>query len=189
MRWGSGSLRWVRPLHSILCILNDEAGSEVVPLDVDGIVSGNTTKGHRFLAPAAFSVTLQGLVEWPVVLMGAIDDAFLDLPAEVLQTSMKEHQKFFSVRNAKTGRIERFITVANMETADNGATILAGNQKVLFARLSDAKFFWQNDLRVAVDQKMQPWLDQLANVTFHRELGSQAARIDRIKTLGAGTVA
>ena len=66
-----------------------------------------------------------GLVEWPVVLMGQIEETFLSLPAEVLQTSMKEHQKFFSVRNPKSGRIERFVTVANIETEDDGATILA----------------------------------------------------------------
>ena len=124
-----------------------------------------------------------GLVEWPVVLMGAIDAEFLDLPPEVLQTSMREHQKFFSVKNAKTGRIERFITVANRETADHGATILAGNQKVLSARLSDAKFFWENDLRVAKSARMQPWLDSLKNVTFHNKLGSQAERIERIAML------
>ncbi|SIT75528.1 glycyl-tRNA synthetase beta chain [Yoonia rosea] len=231
MRWGDGPLKWVRPLHSILCILSDEAGAEVVPLDVDGITSGNTTRGHRFLAPDIFSVTsfddyeaklkrakvvlraderaeaiwhdathqafalglevvedrgllaeVAGLVEWPVVLLGRIDDAFLGLPPEVLQTSMKEHQKFFSVRNPKTGRIERFVTVANMETADQGATILAGNQKVLSARLADAKFFWENDLRVA-KAGMQPWLDSLSNVTFHNKLGSQKDRIDRIAAL------
>ncbi len=231
MRWGSGSLRWVRPLHSILCILNDEAGAQVVPFDVDGITSGDTTAGHRFMAPDRFSVTsfddyaaklkrafvvlkpedraehiwndaqnmafaaglevvedkgllseVAGLVEWPVVLMGKIDDEFLDLPPEVLQTSMKEHQKFFSVRNPKTGRIERFITVANRETVDNGATILAGNQKVLSARLADAKFFWENDLRVAKLDIAQ-WTRALENVTFHNKLGTQAERIDRIAAL------
>ncbi|WP_300013405.1 glycine--tRNA ligase subunit beta [uncultured Roseobacter sp.] len=231
MRWGAGSLRWVRPLQSILCILSDEAGAQVVPLDVDGLVAGDRTRGHRFMAPDAFSVVsfedytaklkrayvvldpaeradaiwheatnmafanglevvedagllaeVAGLVEWPVVLMGRIADDFLDLPPEVLQTSMKEHQKFFSVRNPKTGRIERFITVANRETADNGATILAGNEKVLSARLADAKFFWENDLRVA-KAGMEPWLEQLKNVTFHAKLGTQAERIDRIAAL------
>jgi len=231
MRWGNGTLRWVRPLHTILCILVGDDGAEVVPMDVDGIVAGNTTRGHRFMGPDAFSVTsfedyeaklklakvmlraeeradaiwqdatsqafangldvvedrgllaeVAGLVEWPVVLMGRIDDQFLDLPAEVLQTSMKEHQKFFSVRDAKSGRIERFITVANIETADDGATILNGNQRVLSARLADAKFFWDNDLRVA-KAGMQPWLDGLANVTFHNKLGSQRDRIDRIAAL------
>jgi hypothetical protein len=108
-----------------------------------------------------------GLVEWPVVLMGEIGADFLDLPPEVLQTSMKEHQKFFSVRDPKTGRIERFITVANRETADHGATILAGNQKVLSARLSDAKFFWENDLRVA-KAGMGAWQEALKSVTFER---------------------
>ena len=231
MRWGNGTLRWVRPLHTILCILVGDDGAEVVPMDVDGIAAGNTTRGHRFMGPDAFSVTsfedyeaklkrakvmlraeeradaiwqdatsqafangldvvedrgllaeVAGLVEWPVVLMGRIDDQFLDLPAEVLQTSMKEHQKFFSVRDAKSGRIERFITVANIETADDGATILNGNQRVLSARLADAKFFWDNDLRVA-KAGMQPWLDGLANVTFHNKLGSQRDRIDRIAAL------
>ena len=231
MRWGTGSLKWVRPLHSVLCILTDEAGHTVVPMEIDGIVSGDTTRGHRFMSPDAFSVTsfedytqklkrahvvldpseraetiwndatnmafasglevvedagllaeVAGLVEWPVVLMGEIGSDFLDLPPEVLQTSMKEHQKFFSVRNPKTGRIERFITVANRETADQGATILAGNEKVLSARLADAKFFWENDLRVATSD-MSIWTQSLENVTFHNKLGSQADRINRIAAL------
>ena len=128
-----------------------------------------------------------GLVEWPVVLMGKIDEEFLELPPEVLQTSMKEHQKFFSVRNPKTNRIERFITVANRETADQGATVLAGNQKVLSARLADAKFFWENDLREA-NAGMNNWLQSLENVTFHNKLGSQSERIARISAL-AGELA
>ncbi|MQY43133.1 glycine--tRNA ligase subunit beta [Epibacterium sp. SM1969] len=233
MRWGTSSLRWVRPLHSILCLLSKDEGSEVVPLEIEGITAGNTTRGHRFMAPAEFTVTgfddyatqlkrafvvldpkeradaiwqdatnqafasglevvedkgllaeVAGLVEWPVVLMGEIAEDFLGLPAEVLQTSMKEHQKFFSVKNPKTGRIERFVTVANRETADNGATILAGNQKVLSARLADAKFFWENDLRVAQsDTGMAAWTEKLSNVTFHNKLGTQAERIDRIAAL------
>ncbi|WP_103333322.1 glycine--tRNA ligase subunit beta [Pseudotabrizicola formosa] len=231
MRWGNGSLRWVRPLHSILCILSDEGGTEVVPLTVDGITSGNTTRGHRFLSPGAFVVNnfedyaaklkrahvildsaeredairaeaqtlafaagmelvedpgllaeVAGLVEWPVPLMGRIADDFLGLPAEVLQTSMKEHQKFFSTHNPKTGRIEGFVTVANTVTADHGETILKGNQKVLAARLSDAKFFWENDLRVA-KAGMAEWAEGLKAVTFHNKLGSQADRIARIAAL------
>ena len=230
MRWGDGSLRWVRPLHSILCILSDENGAEVVPLDIDGISSGDRTEGHRFMAPGSIQVAsfadceaklkrahvilsaeeraekiwhdatqmafaqglevvedkgllaeVAGLVEWPVVLMGDIGTDFLGLPAEVLQTSMKEHQKFFSVRNPAQ-EIVKFVTVANRETADNGATILAGNQKVLAARLADAKFFWENDLRVATTDITQ-WTAKLADVTFHRKLGSQAERIERIAAL------
>ena len=233
MRWGAGSLRWVRPLHSILCQLSDENGSEVVPLEIDGIKAGTVTQGHRFMAPGEITVSgfedyaaklkranvvldpverqeaiwqeagnqafarglelvedkgllaeVAGLVEWPVVLLGDIDAEFLELPPEVLQTSMKEHQKFFSVKNPKTGRIEGFFTVANRETADQGATILAGNQKVLSARLADAKFFWENDLRVAKSETgMEAWTGQLSNVTFHNKLGTQAERIDRIAAL------
>jgi len=233
MRWGTGSLKWVRPLHSILCVISDEAGAEVVPLTVDGITAGNTTRGHRFLAPdqievsgfedyqtklarahvvldpaaradtiwhdatnMAFAAGLEvvedagllaevaGLVEYPVVLMGRIGDDFLGLPPEVLQTSMKEHQKFFSVRNPKSGQIERFVTVANRTTADDGATILAGNEKVLGARLSDAKFFWDNDLRtVTSGAGMETWVKALGNVTFHNKLGTQAELIDRMATL------
>ncbi|MEM1277726.1 MAG: glycine--tRNA ligase subunit beta [Pseudomonadota bacterium] len=232
MRWGSGTLRWVRPLHTILCILSDETGARVVPFEIDGIAAGDTTQGHRFLAPDPFAVTdfedysaklaeakvlldpeerlakiahdaeqlafaqglelvadkgllaeVAGLVEWPVTLMGEIGAEFLDLPPEVLQTSMKEHQKFFSVRNPKTGRIEQFITVANTETADQGATILAGNQKVLAARLADAKFFWENDLRSINTSGMVAMAEPLANVVFHAKLGSQAERIARIARL------
>jgi len=233
MRWGTGSLKWVRPLHSILCVISDEAGAEVVPLTIDGIAAGNTTRGHRFLAPAeikvsgfedyqdklsrafvvldpaaradtiwhdatnmAFAAGLEvvedagllaevaGLVEYPVVLMGRIGEDFLGLPPEVLQTSMKEHQKFFSVRNPKSGQIERFVTVANRTTADEGATILAGNEKVLGARLSDAKFFWDNDLRtVTSGAGMETWVKALENVTFHNKLGTQAELIDRMATL------
>ncbi len=232
MRWGAGSLRWVRPLHSILCLLSSEAGAEVVALEVDGIVAGNTTEGHRFMAPGRFAVSsfddyrarlkaarvildsaereehiwhdaqnmafarglelvedrgllaeVAGLVEWPVVLMGDIAPAFLELPPEVLQTSMKEHQKFFSVRNPKTGRIEGFVTVANRETADHGATILQGNLKVLSARLSDARFFWENDLRTVRAEGLEGMGAGLADVTFHNKLGSQADRIRRIEAL------
>ncbi len=85
---------------------------------------------------------------------------------------MKEHQKFFSVKNPKTGRIEGFVTVANIETPDAGATILKGNQKVLAARLSDARFFWENDLRVA-KAGMGEWAEGLRAVTFHNKLGSR----------------
>ncbi|MBZ4689085.1 MAG: Glycine--tRNA ligase [Cereibacter sp.] len=232
MRWGSGSLRWVRPLHSILCLLSDESGAEVVPVTVDHLSAGNTTEGHRFMAPGRFPVSsfddyaaklkrafvvldaaereqtiwhdattqafaqglevvpdagllseVAGLVEWPVVLMGAIGEDFLGLPPEVLQTSMREHQKFFSVKNPKSGRIEKFVTVANRETADHGETILKGNQKVLSARLSDAKFFWENDLRTVQTVGLEGMAAGLASVTFHNKLGSQADRIARIEAL------
>ena len=233
MRWGTGTLRWVRPLHSIICVLSDDVEATVVPVNIDGILSGNQTMGHRFMSSGApitvsgfddYAASLKkehvildpeersqmiwqdatniafasgleivedaglltevaGLVEWPVVLMGEIDQEFLELPPEVLQTSMREHQKFFSVRDTKAGKITRFITVANRETADQGATILSGNQKVLSARLADAKFFWENDLRVAQNDGLTAWTARLANVTFHNKLGSQKDRIDRVVAL------
>ena len=233
MRWGAGSLKWVRPLHSIIALITADDGAEVVPMEVDGITAGNVTYGHRFMAPDPITVSnfddyearlkrayvilraderaqaiwhdatnmafagglevvedagllaeVAGLVEWPVVLMGPIAENFLGLPPEVLQTSMKEHQKFFSVRNPKTGRIEKFVTVANRTTADEGATILAGNEKVLSARLADAKFFWENDLRVATSEDgMATWVKALENVTFHNKLGTQAELIDRMAVL------
>ncbi|MFN5998996.1 MAG: glycine--tRNA ligase subunit beta, partial [Paracoccaceae bacterium] len=138
--------------------------------------------GMEVVADPGLLTEVAGLVEWPVPLMGRIADQFLALPPEVLQTSMKEHQKFFSVRNPKTGRIEGFVTVANIEAADGGEVILKGNQKVLAARLSDAKFFWENDLRVA-KAGMGEWVEGLKAVTFHNKLGSQADRIDRIAAL------
>jgi glycyl-tRNA synthetase beta chain len=119
-------------------------------------------------------------VEWPTVLIGHIDKEFLELPAEVLQVSMRQHQKFFSLKRKKTNRIEGFITVANIKTKDQGATILRGNQKVLSARLSDAKFFLENDLRV-VNSGMLSWIEQLKNVTFHKKLGNQNERVERLR--------
>lgn len=227
MRWGSGNLRWVRPLQSILCILTTEAGAEVVPVEIDGIRAGDTTRGHRFHAPETFAVTsfedyaakLQrghvlldpahraekiehdarqlafasgrelvkdpgllaenaGLTEWPVTLMGRIEARFRDLPPEVLQTSMRENQKFFSLREPG-GAITAYLLVANRETADDGATILAGNARVLTARLADAEFFWRNDLRTPLAD-MAAKLDA---VTFHNKLGTQGERVARIAAL------
>ncbi|MCX7644115.1 MAG: glycine--tRNA ligase subunit beta [Rhodobacteraceae bacterium] len=232
MRWGAGSLRWVRPLRGILCLLTDGAGAEVVPLALDGIAASGTTEGHRFMAPGRFAVTgfedyaarlrrahvildpaereakilhearslafaaglelvedpallteVAGLVEWPVVLMGEIGADYLALPAEVLRTSMREHQKFFSVRNPRSGRIERFVTVANRETADHGATILAGNARVLAARLSDARFFWESDLHTVRTVGLEGMAEGLRAVTFHNRLGSQWERVQRIEAL------
>lgn len=228
MRWGAGTLRWVRPLHSILCILGRESGAEVVPFAIDGIAAGDVTRGHRFHAPDPFAVTSfedyaaklarahvildpahraeriehdarqlafatglelvedpgllaenAGLTEWPVTLMGRIEERFRDLPPEVLQTSMRENQKFFSLRDPASGAITAYLLVANRDTTDDGATILAGNARVLTARLADAEFFWRNDLRTPLAQMVA----KLDAVTFHNKLGSQGWRIHRVATL------
>lgn len=227
MRWGSSDLRWVRPLSSILCLLDDQ----VVPVEIEGYRAGNETRGHRLVDGAPFAVTdfagyraglasrgvtldaaerattidtqaralcaehgvtllddpalLQenaGLTEMPVPIIGEIEEAFRSLPAEVLQTSMREHQKFFSAVDAG-GKVTHFVAVANIEGADGGATILRGNAKVLRARLADAKFFWENDLRAIQQGGFAGMSAKLANVTFHNQLGTQGERIERIAAL------
>ncbi len=232
MRWGvGGAVRWVRPLHSILCTFD----GEVVPLEFAGVKSGNTTRGHRFLSDGApirarhfedyeaalrrahvlidaeerkdiilheakqkaFALGLEliedegllnevaGLAEWPVVLIGTIEDAFMDVPPEILQTSMRTHQKYFSLRDPKTGKMaNRFAVVANMVAADGGKEIVAGNERVLRARLSDAKFFWDQDRKT----KLEDRVDALKNIVFHAKLGTQYERVERIVAL-AGEIA
>jgi glycyl-tRNA synthetase beta chain len=226
MRWGSGTLRWVRPLHSILCCFD----GEVVSFDVDGIKSGHTTKGHRFLAPAeisarrfegyslklhkahvivdanaraqtikaeaknlAFAQGLEvvedealfkevaGLVEWPVVLMGEFDKAFLDVPPEVIITTIKNNQKCFCVRDASGKLANKYILIANTVPKDGGTEIIRGNNKVIAARLSDAKFFWDQDRKVSLESL----LPKLDTITFHAKLGTQGERVKRIEALAA----
>jgi len=225
MRWGAGSLRWVRPLHAILCVVD----GRVVPFEVGELASGNVTFGHRFMAPGAFDVAafadyvaalekarvvldagrrraiildeaerladehglevvaddalldeVAGLVEWPVVLTGTFDEAFLEVPPEVLTTSMKSHQKCFSLKDPKTDRLaNRFITVANLAAKDGGRAIIAGNERVIAARLSDARFFWEQDLKVTLEDRL-PALDE---IVFHKLLGTQGERVGRLMVL------
>ncbi len=227
MRWGSGTLRWVRPLHSIVCTFD----GEVVPFEIDGIRSGNITHGHRFMGAEnievrrfedyalklaknfvlfdasarvetirtearnlAFAQGLEliedegllketaGLVEWPVVLMGSFDESFLTVPPEVIATSIKNHQKCFALRNASTGKLaNRYLLVSNLVAKDGGKTIIAGNNKVIAARLSDAKFFWDQDRKV----KLEQWAKKLDAITFHAKLGNQGERVQRIEMLAA----
>jgi glycyl-tRNA synthetase beta chain len=230
MRWGSGAATWVRPLHSIVCLLD----GKVVPFNWAGVESGNQTRGHRFHGNAPFAVknfadyakqlekhkvllqaparaeaiatqALQlakdaklqlvedealthenaGLTEWPVVLLGTFDKEFLDVPAECLMTAMKAHQKCFSLRDAKSGKLaNKFMAVSNLTATDGGAAIVAGNEKVIRARLSDAKFFWEQDLK----RKLEPMHFELRSITFHEKLGTQWDRMERIKEL-AGQIA
>ncbi|MCB1485072.1 MAG: glycine--tRNA ligase subunit beta, partial [Hyphomicrobiaceae bacterium] len=129
-----------------------------------------------------------GLTEWPVVLMGAFDEEFLTVPGECLTTSMKAHQKCFSLRDPKTKQLaNRFILVSNLVAKDGGAQIVSGNEKVIRARLSDAKFFWEQDLKRPLDEMAS----QLSGITFHEKLGSQKDRVERIAELSyqiAGSV-
>ncbi|NDV85996.1 glycine--tRNA ligase subunit beta [Aurantimonas aggregata] len=262
MRWGPasrepGSLRWVRPLQSILCTFGPETEEPVVvDIEVQGIRASNVTSGHRFHAPAEFRVRrfddyadglarafvvldperrkdmirhdaenlafalglevvpdealleeVSGLVEWPVTLMGEFDEAFLAIPPEVIQQTIKTNQKCFVTRQTGVGTLSnRFVLVANIAASDGGAEIARGNGKVVRARLSDALYFWKTDqadlpdldaLRPAaekfgldlarpLDQRMAK-LDALG-VTFHAKLGTQGERVARIAAL-AETIA
>ena len=230
MRFPGSAVRWVRPLHGIVCTFD----GEIVPFAFAGVQSGNTTLGHRFLSTgpievrrfddyaeklhkahvvldaeqrkaiifegvkqAAFVHGLEmipddglldevaGLAEWPVVLIGAIEDAFMDVPPEILQTSMRTHQKYFSLRDPKTGKMaNRFALVPNMIANDAGREIVAGNERVLRARLSDAKFFWDQDRKRTLESRV----DDLKGIVFHAKLGTQYERVERIVAL-AGEIA
>ncbi len=229
MRWGSGTLRWIRPLQSILCTFD----GEVVPFEVEGIKSGNTTLGHRFLSSGAIEARrfddyvgslhkahvivdanarmetikadaknlsfaqglemiedeallkeVAGLVEWPVVLMGSFDKNYLNVPEEVIITTIKNNQKCFCLRG-KDGKLSNhYLLVANTIASDGGKTIIHGNNKVIAARLSDAKFFWDQDRKV----KLEDLLPKLDAITFHAKLGSQGERVKRVEAL-AGEIA
>jgi glycyl-tRNA synthetase beta chain len=120
-----------------------------------------------------------GLVEWPVVLIGSIDEEFMDLPAEVLTTAMRHHQKYFSTLDGDGRLADRFIVVANMEAADGGTAIVAGNERVLRARLADARFFWDQDRK----QPLAERVPALEEIVFHARLGSLAEKVSRLQTL------
>jgi glycyl-tRNA synthetase beta chain len=237
MRWGarsakSGALNWVRPLHTIIATFGPETEEpDVVKFSIDGIEAGQTTHGHRFMAPSAISVRrfddyeaklkaakvvldpqarkdiiladarqlafargfelvedqvlldeVSGLVEWPVVLMGSFDEEFLSIPGEVIRATIRNNQKCFVVSDPKTGKLtNKFILTANIEASDGGKTIVGGNERVIRARLSDAKFFYGTDLKT----KLEDRLPKFENIVFHEKLGTQGERIQRIERLAA----
>ena len=134
----------------------------------------------ELIADEALLAENAGLTEWPVVLMGAFDKSFLEVPGEVLMTSMKTHQKCFSLRDPRSKKLaNRFLLVSNLVAEDGGAQIVSGNEKVIRARLSDAKFFWEQDLKHPLGEMA----GKLAGITFHEKLGSQKDRVDRIEQL------
>ncbi|WP_294394431.1 glycine--tRNA ligase subunit beta [uncultured Sphingomonas sp.] len=229
MRWGAASsstasLRWVRPLQGILALF----GEDVVPLEVDGIVSGAATRGHRFHHPGPITIGSAadyagklrachvildpaerrgiiegaaralaearglhvvpdaglvaenaGLTEWPVPLLGDFDPAFLDVPREVIQLTMRTNQKYFALVDSAGKLAPNFICTANIAAADGGEAIVAGNRKVLAARLSDAKFFWEQDLKVPLAEQAR----KLSQIVFHEKLGTLADKVDRVAKL------
>jgi len=235
MRWGSGRLNWVRPLHSIIATFGPETEEpDVVRFSVDGLAAGDETRGHRFMAPAPLKVRhfddymaklekakvvldparradiiladaknlafaqgfelvedqgllaeVAGLVEWPVTLMGSFDKAFLAIPEEVIRATIRNNQKCFVLRDPQTAKlVNKFILIANEEATDGGKAIVAGNERVIRARLSDAKFFYETDLKTRLEDR----LPKFAQIVFHEKLGTQAERIARIVAL-AGKLA
>ena len=233
MRWGSGKTTWVRPLKSIVCLLD----GKVVPFGIEDVASGNETRGHRFHGNEPFEVEgaadyakglkkhkvildaaeraaligeqaralaaehklalvedeallaeNAGLTEWPTVLMATFDEAFLAVPAECLMVSMKQHQKCFSLKHPRSGKLaNKFLLVSNLIATDGGKQIIAGNEKVIRARLSDAKFFWEQDKKKPLDEMAVA----LGGITFHEKLGSQKDRVELVAELAfqiAGSV-
>jgi glycyl-tRNA synthetase beta chain len=237
MRWGErsgrpGALSWVRPLHSIVATFGiDTEQPDVIKFAIDGIEAGQTTSGHRFMAPAPIEVRrfedyeaklkaakvvldpqarkdiiladakqlafaqgfelvedpvlsdeVSGLVEWPVVLMGSFDPEFLSIPGEVIRATIRNNQKCFVVSDPKTGKLtNKFILTANIEASDGGKAIIAGNERVIRARLSDAKFFYETDLKTRLEDR----LPKFEQIVFHEKLGTQGERIKRIERLAA----
>ena len=237
MRWGArsgkpGSLNWVRPLHAITATFGLETEEpDVVKFDVDGIEAGQTTYGHRFMAPAAMNVRrfedyeaklkaakvildpearkdiiladakeltfaqgfelvedqvlldeVSGLVEWPVVMMGSFEEEYLAIPDEVIRATIRNNQKCFVVKDPKTGKLtNKFVLTANIESSDGGKAIVSRNERVIRPRLSDAKFFYETDLKT----RLQDRLPKFEQIVFHEKLGTQAARIKRIERLAA----
>ncbi len=136
--------------------------------------------GLELVADEGLLEEVTGLAEWPVPVLGEMDAAFLDLPPEVVKLSMRTHQKYFAVRDPKTGKLApNFVTVANIEAADGGAKIAAGNAKVLSARLDDARFFWDNDKKAGLDAMAE----KLGKIEFKKELGSVADKVERVAAL------
>jgi glycyl-tRNA synthetase beta chain len=224
MRWASGSMRWVRPLHGIVAIF----GEEIVDAEIGGVTSGATTFGHRFHHPgpitiggvadyieklrachvivdqeererivregaaqaaagAGFAllsdeglvVENAGLTEWPVPLIGRFDAEFLDVPREVIVLTMRTNQKYFACANDEGLLAPAFVCVANIAANDQGQAIAEGNHRVLAARLSDARFFWEQDLKVPLEERA----GKLGGIVFHEKLGTIADKVERVARL------
>jgi glycyl-tRNA synthetase beta chain len=221
MRWGSGDMRWVRPMQGIVALL----GEEIVPIEIGGVSSGATTTGHRFHHPGPITiggaddyfeklrachvivdqdereriirkgaaaatseaglsliedeglvVENAGLTEWPVPLLGQFDPEFLDVPREVIVLTMRTNQKYFACAGEDGGLAPAFVCVANIDASDGGASIVEGNKRVLAARLSDARFFWEQDLKVRLEEQGK----KLSGIVFHEKLGTVADKVERV---------
>jgi glycyl-tRNA synthetase beta chain len=230
MRFPASTLHWVRPLVSAICLYD----GAVLPLALDAVPVGRTTRGHRFLSEGEITVAdaadyleklaaahvvldhdrrretiaadldrlagaagvtvkpdaalldeVTGLVEYPVALMGRIDDASMALPPEVLATAMRAHQKYFSCLQGGSVPAPRFLFVANNLTPDDGRTIVAGNERVLRARLADARFFWDQDRKARLEDRVEA----LSHRVYHERLGNLRDKVRRMELISDFLVA
>ncbi|MET0481905.1 MAG: glycine--tRNA ligase subunit beta [Aestuariivirgaceae bacterium] len=165
-----------RKLRDAWVMLDGNERAETIRAEADTLAFA---RGLRVVGDEGLLKETAGLVEWPVVLMGSFDQQFLSLPPEVIVTSIRSHQKCFALRMADGGLSHHYLLVSNMIARDGGKGIVAGNDRVIAARLADARFFWDQDRRTA----LQDLLPRLDHVTFHAKLGSQGERVRRIEAL------
>jgi glycyl-tRNA synthetase beta chain len=166
-------------LENAKVVLDPGRRKDIIRADAENLAFA---QGYELVDDAGLLAEAAGLVEWPVVLMGSFDPAFLDMPDEVIRATIRNNQKCFVLRDSKTAKLAcKFILVANIEAEDGGKAIVAGNERVIRARLSDAKFFYETDLKMRLEDR----LPKFERIVFHEKLGTQAQRIDRIEQLAA----
>ena len=170
---------YMAKLEKAKVVLDPERRKEMILADAKNLAFA---QGYELIEDAGLLAEVAGLVEWPVVLMGSFDEAFLSIPPEVIRTTIRANQKCFVLRDPNTARLaNKFILVSNIEAEDGGAQIVAGNERVIRARLSDAKFFYETDLKTRLEDR----LPKFEQIVFHEKLGTQAERIARIEALAA----
>jgi glycyl-tRNA synthetase beta chain len=158
-------------------VLDPERRKEMILADAKNLAFA---QGYELVEDAGLLAEVAGLVEWPVVLIGSFEEAFLAIPSEVIRATIRNNQKCFVLRDPRTAKLaNKFILVANIEAADGGQEIIAGNERVIRARLSDAKFFYETDLKTRLEDR----LSKFEHIVFHEKLGTQAERIERIERL------
>lgn len=167
-----------RGLRERFVIVDAEERKRIIE---EGVARLAAAEGLEVVPDRGLLDEVAGLVEWPVPLLGRIDDAFMDLPPEVMRTTMRVNQRYFALRHPDGSAAARFALVSNVVPQDGGAAIVAGNERVLRARLSDARFFWDQDLK----QRLEEFLPKLDAVVFHARLGTQGQRVSRLETLAA----
>src|SRR5262245_15142592 len=168
---------YAEKLERAKVVLDPERRAQMILADAKNLAFA---QGYELVEDAALLAEVTGLVEWPVVLMGSFDPAFLAIPPEVIRATIRNNQKCFVLRDPQTARlVNKFILVANMEASDGGKAIIAGNERVIRARLADAKFFYETDLKIRLEDRLPKFKD----IVFHEKIGTQWERIERVERL------